>query len=400
MGDNQGPKILIFSTAYFPLVGGAEIAVKEITDRIKDFQFDMITAKIRPNLAKFERHGQVNVYRYRVGLGLGSLDKFLLPIFGFIKAIRLDKKRNYQLIWSIMASQAGVAAAFFKIFQPSKKLLLTLQEGDPEEHLKRYTLGMDFLYKILIKPWHSLPFKKADYLTVISNYLKKRALENKVKVSIEVVPNGVDLEIFNAKIRPFDHDFASQDHGIARSDLGIEPDEKIIITVSRLVKKNGLADLIKAGQYLDFSFKILIIGTGPEEKKLRKLVKKLNLKDKVIFLGHIEYQNLINYYYIADVFVRSSLSEGLGNVFLEAMATGLPIIGTPVGGIPDFLIDRKTGLFCQIKNPQSIAQKIKEILEDDNLRKHLAKNGLRLVREKYDWDKISQKMNKIYHQLV
>jgi glycosyltransferase involved in cell wall biosynthesis len=90
----------------------------------------------------------------------------------------------------------------------------------------------------------------------------------------------------------------------------------------------------------------------------------------------------------------------LGNVFLEAMATGLPIIGTPVGGIPDFLIDRKTGLFCQIKNPQSIAQKIKEILEDDNLRKHLAKNGLRLVREKYDWDKISQKMNKIYHQLV
>jgi glycosyltransferase involved in cell wall biosynthesis len=89
----------------------------------------------------------------------------------------------------------------------------------------------------------------------------------------------------------------------------------------------------------------------------------------------------------------------LGNVFLEAMATGLPIIGTPVGGIPDFLIDRKTGLFCQVKNPQSIAQKIKEILEDDNLRKYLASNGLKLVREKYDWDKIALKMKKIFKKL-
>jgi glycosyltransferase involved in cell wall biosynthesis len=388
----QKLKILIFSTAYFPLVGGAEVAVKEITDRIKDFQFDLITAKIRPNLAKFERHGNVNVYR--VGLGLGSLDKFLLPFFGLIKAIRLDKEKNYRLIWSIMASQAGVAASFFKIFS-NKKLLLTLQEGDPEKHLERYAGGVKVLYRLFIKPWHLLPFKKADYLTVISNYLKKRALENGVKVPIEIVPNAVDLEIF----KPKDKVNAASLFKL-KEDLGIKSNEKVIITVSRLVKKNGLADLVKAGQYLDFSFKILIIGTGPEEKKLRELVKKLNLEDKVIFLGHIGHQDLINYYYIADVFVRPSLSEGLGNAFLEAMATGLPIIGTPVGGIPDFLIDRKTGLFCQVKNPQSIAQKIKEILEDDNLRKHLAKNGLRLVRERYDWDKISQKMNKIYQQLI
>jgi len=85
---------------------------------------------------------------------------------------------------------------------------------------------------------------------------------------------------------------------------------------------------------------------------------------------------------LADVFVRPSLSEGLGNVFLEAMAAGLPIIGTPVGGILDFLKDGETGLFCRIKNPKSIAEKIKEILSDDRLREKLIQNGQKLAEEK------------------
>jgi len=385
MANNQAKKVLIFSTAYLPLIGGAEIAVNEITKRLPNWQFDLITAKIKPGLSKFERIGNINVYR--VGLGLGFLDKFFIPILGLIKAIKLNKERKYSLIWSIMASQAGVAAVFFQIWS-KKKLLLTLQEGDSEKHLERYAGGMKLLYKIFIKPWHMMPFKYADYLTVISNYLKKRALRNGVKAPIKIIPNGVDLEIFKPKER-IDN-----------------KKDKIILTVSRLVKKNGIDDLIKAGQYLYFPFKIIIIGIGPDEEKLKKLAKDLKIQDKVIFQGQVKYNELSKYYALADVFVRPSLSEGLGNVFLEAMACGLPIIGTKVGGIPDFLKDpstgsgQATGLFCKVNDPKDIAEKIKEILKDDNLRKALSKNGLELVREKYSWDKIAQQMENIYLKLI
>jgi len=371
--------ILIFSTAYFPLVGGAEVAAKEITQRLPDWQFDLITARIKSGLKKFERIGNINVYR--VGLGLGFLDKFLLPITGYLKARQLNKKNNYQIIWSVMASQAGVAAAFFKIFHSQKKLVLTLQEGDKEEHLKRYVFGLGFLYKFLIRPWHLLPFRNADAITAISSDLKKRALENGVKVPIKIIPNAVDLKLFRPK------------------EKAAVSGPKIILTVSRLVKKNGVDDLIKAGQYLNFDFKILIIGVGPDESKLKKLTKKLNLENRVEFLGQVEYSNLPDYYHRANVFVRPSLSEGLGNVFLEAMACGTPIIGTPVGGIPDFLIERETGLFCQTGNPKSVAQKIEEILASESLRENLIKNGLEIVREKYNWDNIARQMEGVYDKL-
>jgi len=395
MTINQAKKnVLIFSTAYLPLVGGAEIAVKEITDRINNFEFDMITAKSDKKLPNFEKIGKVNIYR--VGFGLKVLDKFLLPILGFLKGVKLNKERSYQIIWSIMASQAGVGAACFRIFYPAKKLLLTIQEGDPEEHLKRYVLGINFLYKIFIRPWHLLPFKRADYITVISSDLKKRARRSEAKCPIRVVPNGVDLKkflIWPNHPKPNNFQFSNQD---LRKKLGIKEDEKVVITVSRLVKKNGIDDLIKAGQYLEFPFKLLVIGTGLEEERLKELAKDLKIEDQVLFLGHIEHEELPKYSAIADVFVRPSLSEGLGSAFLEAMAAGLPIIGTPVGGIPDFLIDKETGLFCKVRDPKHLAKKIKEVLTDNQLREKIIANGQKIVQEKYNWDNIALKMERIF----
>ena len=81
------------------------------------------------------------------------------------------------------------------------------------------------------------------------------------------------------------------------------------------------------------------------------------------------------------------------------MAAGLPIIGTPVGGILDFLKDGETGLFCRIKNPKSIAEKIKEILSDDRLREKLIQNGQKLAEEKYSWDIIARQMEKIFKKI-
>ncbi|MBU1092029.1 glycosyltransferase, partial [Patescibacteria group bacterium] len=86
--------------------------------------------------------------------------------------------------------------------------------------------------------------------------------------------------------------------------------------------------------------------------------------------------------------------------FLEAMAAGLPVIGTPVGGIPDFLIDKQTGLFCKPRNPQSIAEQVKILTKDENLKNKIANNGEKLVFEKYNWTIISQKMQVVFNKLL
>lgn len=382
--------ILIFSTAYFPLESGAEIAIKEITQRLPDWHFDLITARIQSKSTKFEKIGNINVYR--VGFGL-PFDKFLLPLFGSLKARKLEKKGSYGLIWSVMASQAGVAAALFKIFYPAKKLLLTLQEGDPEEYLKRYVFNIDFLYKFLIRPWHLLPFKRADYLTVISDDLKKRAQKSGIKCPVEIVPNGVNLALFFKN-------YPENELAGLKNKLGKKKDDKFIIHTGRLVFKNALDDVIKALSYLSENIKFVLSGDGSDLVKLQSLIKKLKLENRVIFLGFLPHQEMLKYLKISDIFIRPSLSEGLGSSFLEAMAAGLPIIGTPVGGIPDFLIDRETGLFCQVKNPKDIALKVNLILTDNSLRQKLIISGQKLIAEKYNWNIIAQKMERIYLKLL
>jgi len=397
MSKNQEPRILIFSTAYFPLIGGAEVAIKEITNRIHGFKFDLITARIDSKLAKYEKIGNINVYR--IGLGW-QLDKFILPIFGLFKAIRLNKQRDYGIIWSIMASQAGVAASFFRILKPKKKLLLTLQEGDLEEHLQRYVLGLEFLYKLLIRPWHRMPFKKADHLTVISYDLKERALKNNVKVLIDIVPNGVNVEHFSQT-------FSEQELDNLRKELHKGKDDIFIIHSGRIAVKNALEDVVKSLQYLPDNVKFFIMGDGASRKKLETIARDLNIDHRVIFFGLYDYRNLPKYLAVSDIFIRPSLSEGQGISFLEAMAAGVPVIATPVGGIVDFLFDpdanpdkKSTGLFCQVRDPKSIAQKIRQILNNEQIRKTLIENGLKLVQEKYDWDLIAKKMKKIFKNLI
>ncbi len=410
--DKNIKKVLIFSTAYFPFVGGAEVAVKEITNRIDNCVWALITARMDRKLPKQERVGNVDVYR--VGTGRKTIDKILLPISGFLKAVKLHKKNNYDIAWPIMASQASIAASFFKIFKPKVKLLLTLQEGDEEEHLKRYVFGSNLLYKIFIQPWHLLVFKKADFITAISNDLKQRAVNNKVKCGVEVVPNGVDVDRFQIS----DFRFKISDF---KKELGIKENEKVVITTSRLVKKNGINDLINAmPKLLITKYKLLILGVGSDEKELKKLVKDLKIEDKVMFLGQVDHKDLPKYLWASDVFCRPSLSEGLGNSFLEAMSAGVPVVGTAIGGIPDFLQDGKssfapsdaktlagkkatadkTGWFCKVKNPKSIAEKIKYILDEKNKDevRRVVENAGKLVEKKYNWEIIAVKFKEIFNE--
>lgn len=392
-------KVIIFSFAYYPkYVGGAEVAVKEITDRIgpEDIQFDMITFRFERSIPKYEKIGNVNVYR--VGLGLKPLFplcKLLFPITAFIKSVCLQRKNNYSGVWSIMANRAGFASLFFKTFYPKIKFLLTLQEGDTLDYPEK-RMG---ILKLFLNPLFKKIFTKADAIQAISNFLADWGRNMGAKGEVVVVPNGVDIS-------KFARDLSKKEIDETRTKFISSPDDKLIITTSRLVPKNAVNDVISSLKYLPNKFKFIIIGSGPDLNKLKQLAEKEKVESRVFFLGLIDYSDIPQYLKAVDVFIRPSLTEGMGNSFIEAMAAGIPVIATPVGGIIDFLFDpdknndkNPTGLFCNIKDPKSIAENILKITENRELRDKIVKNAKIMAVEKYDWNLIAPKMREIFFKL-
>ena len=370
-------RVAIFSLAYSPFVGGAEIAVKEITDHLPN-HFFCFTHRFDNSWPKKEKIGNVEVFR----LGKkSSLAKIIYIFWAWRAAERLHKEKPFEAIWAIMAAYAGFAALLFKLRHPRIHFLLTLQEGDSEAHiLKR--VGIFY-------PAWTWIFKKADYIQAISNYLADFGKKYGARCPVEVVPNGVDVDKFkiqNSKFKITDQN------------------PKVIITTSRLVYKNGVDILIRSLSELEklqiTNYKLQILGSGPDEQKLKTLAKELGVEDQIEFLGHVVPEKILEYLEKADIFVRMSRSEGLGNSFLEAMAAGLPVIGTNVGGIPDFLRDGETGLFAKVDDAADCAQKIKRLMDDQDLRRLLGENGRKLVEEKYNWNQIADKMGYIFNKLT
>lgn len=377
---NKSKRILMFSSNYLPHIGGAELALNEITKRIREFQFDLITSNLDKSLPEQEKIGNVMVYRTgNAGAFLKILlPKSLFPIFAYLKARQLTRKFGiYNMVFALQASQGAGAAWLYKILNRGIPSILDVQEG---KQLKKQGILLNFFRNLIIK--------KADVIVTISSYLKNYVRAINPKAEIMVIPNGVTKQQFSA----------SRDLDLRRS-LGFDNNDKIIISASRLVEKNGISDLIEAQKYLRLdNIKLMIVGTGKLEKELRFKTTQLNLNKKVKFIDIVEHNQLPAYLGIADVFVRPSLSEGLGTAFLEAMAAGVPVIGTPVGGILDLIKDGETGLLCNVGDPKDIAQKIETVIDNDDLRQKLISNAKRAVDENYDWDVIASRFRDLFHK--
>lgn len=384
-------KILIFSFVYYPrFIGGAEIAIKEITDRINsnEIEFDLIALRIDKSLPKFERIGNINVYR--IGFsgkqnkssdslsGFLHLNKYLYPFLAALKANQLNKKEKYNAIWGMMANYSGFGALLFKLGHISIPFILTLQEGDPIDYIKKRVRFVSPLFRMI--------FTRADSIQTISNYLSDFAKNMGAIAKPIVIPNGVDVKSFQLS------DFSEKDKNNLRLKFNISFDDNVLITTSRLVVKNAVGDIIESLLYLPSNTKLLILGTGYQEEELRVKVDRLGLTQKVNFLGFVSHSDMPKYLKISDVFIRPSLSEGFGNSFIEAMASGLPVIATSVGGIIDFLKNKETGLFCEVNDPKDIARKVEIYLRDINLRKEIVDNAMHMVIDKYDWNIVAKDM--------
>jgi len=151
--------------------------------------------------------------------------------------------------------------------------------------------------------------------------------------------------------------------------------------------------------------KLVLIGDGPDKEMLERLANELNLGSNVVFAGKVTHKELERWYPTADVFVLPSIvtsegdTEGLGVVFLEAIASGTPIIGSNVGGIPDIIKHNKTGLLAPQKDTDALADAIIKVLTDSTLNRKLRKNAIDFVKERFTWDLVADRFAGLFRRI-
>lgn len=390
-------RVLIFSLTYYPdLVGGAEIPIKKTTDRInpRDISFDMITLRFNSNLPEKERIGNITVHR--VGFTkpdprIGELvkpplkwNKYLYPFLSFWKARQLHREHHYDAVWSVMTSYASFGALFFKLAYPSVRYLFTLNDGDPIEHLKKRAR--------LVYPLFRRLFTKADLIHVPSIYLGNFAREMGYRGEVVLVPNALDIE-------DFVRSYPEGEIEAIRKKLGKKKGEVFLITTSRLVKKNAVDDIIKSLKFLPHHVAFIVLGKGPDLGMLQEFAQKEGVEKRVQFLGHVDLREIPKYLQACDIFVRPSLSEGMGNSPIEAMAAGIPVIATQEGGLVDSIIDpdrnpgqTPTALAVNARDPKGVARQVKRFMERKDEREQIIKNAKHFATTRYNSQNIDRAM--------
>ncbi len=352
-------KVLMPATHYYPVIGGIETWTRNIAERISQkAKVFVVTGRVKNQPKKEERNG-VKIWRTSL-LVLSNLSASpliytlsLLP-FVFFKSLALMKKEKIDVLHcqGFLSSFLGFCLSRLS----GVPYIVTVQRLEGKRN-----------------PLKNFVYRKAAVCIGASRAVGDNFRKVGVK-NIEIIPNGVDLDRFK--------------------ELERKPhDGFVVMTIARLEKVKGINYLIEAAARSELQRRsnllISVIGDGSERKNLESLAKKLNLKDRVKFLGEIPNEMIPEYLSAADCFVLPSLKEGFGIAVLEAQAAGVPVIGTRVGGILDLIEDGKTGLLVAPANPQAIAEAINKIY-----------SGLKFPQinlEKYNWQNIADKVYEVYH---
>lgn len=232
----------------------------------------------------------------------------------------------------------------------------------------------------------------SNLIISVNQYEHKLAVEKGIipETKIITIPNGVDLQKFDFLI----------DRTKKRRELGIPENMHVVGTVCRLAKQKDPQTFIKAAYYILRERKdtvFLLIGGGEMEVELKREIQKQSWKDFVIFTGwRDDVKEILK---ILDIFVLSSLWEGLSIALLEAMAAGLPIIATDIKGNRELIKDNVNGLLMSPKNAKDLARKIQYLLDHYGIAQRLGEKARQMVEQNYNVHKNFQQVESIYLEL-
>jgi glycosyltransferase involved in cell wall biosynthesis len=381
-------RLCIVTHTFLPHVGGIERVVYEQSKRLLKRNFEPMVITNRIDTPKSYVVDGINVECYEslnTGFRLGIPYSIPTPtsLETFLKAVKSSEMvhaHGHPYLTSLLA--AKLAKRYSKPFVLTQHNTFIKYDSifDSVERLNDLTVGKETL-------------KEADKIITVSNATKDYVLSLGAKPEkIKVLHNGVDLVHF----RPL----AGKREEIRRK-LGIPQNSIVVLTVRRLVYKNGIDTLIEGANIAvkkNPKITFLVVGKGPDLNSVQMRIRQLGIESNFRLTGFVKDEDLPFYYNAADFFVLPSKSgEGLPLVALEAMACGLPVIATDVGGIKEILME-DYGKLVPPNQPELLAT---AVLEFSNVDWSSRRLELRLVmEEKFSWDKNVETLVGIYEELI
>jgi len=377
--------ILIINYEFPPVGGGGGIATYYIARELyrKGYTVTVLTSHFK-ELRWYEEVEGIHVYRVPVMrkrrdyCSVVEMASFILTSFPML--LYLLSKHRYDLLHIFFGVPSGplgyIAKKLFGI-----PYLIRMGGGDvpgfrPFQYKHLYTV---------LPPVLKMLFRNAKFLVANSTGLRKMAQDVFPEFQIEVIPNGLDTHRFT--------------NGNARV-----PAEKVrILFVSRLIKRKGLQFLIDAipevRKQVKYPFAIKVVGDGPDEKTLTTQIDQLGVGEYFRFYGYVEHGKLPEYYLNADIFVLPSLAEGMPNVVLEAMGSGLPIVATNVPGSEELVKDGENGFVLPPRDSQALAQALITLINQRALREEMGRCSKKIAQG-YTWDIVIEKYIALYQHMV
>jgi len=366
-------KIAILVPAFLPKwLAGTEIATYNIARHLakRRHEVHVITSMDKGMPRENEEAG---FYVHRIGF---PRLKFLGIMVFSLKALFLLKGFNPDLVH---AQNTIMGMPGFLAKKLLRKPYLVWARGSE--------IYLPWLFK---RPMSKLVLKNADAAIALTEDMKTE-MQKICNRDVLVIPNGIDFERFENLSRD-----------AVRCKLQANSDARLVIFVGRFRPEKGVRYLIEAMEIIrqkNQQVRLILGGEGPEEDSLRQLVRQLNLEDCVDFAGQIPNEKVPQYMAASDVFVLPSLSEGLPNVILEAMASGLPIVASKVGGVPQIIKDGENGYLIEPTRPDQIAEKVLLLLENHDLRDAISRNSIQKAKD-YSWENVVWRLEEVYESCL
>ncbi|MBI5742152.1 MAG: glycosyltransferase family 4 protein [Nitrospirae bacterium] len=365
-------QILIVNYEYPPIGGGGGLFTRDIAECMAGLGHGVtVLTSLFRGLKKKENVNGVDVVRvpvlFRNKKEAANLPSMLSYFPSSVYRAYLSMNRGaYDIINTHFAIPSGptgyILARAFRI--PN---VLSIHGGDifdPGKALSPHrTPGLSTVVRAMLN--------KAECVVAQSQDTKQRAICNyRIKREINVIPLGIGRTCFQKK---------------SRLELGFEADETIFCTVGRLVERKNVGGLITilSGIKDKYRFRLLIIGDGPERGCLEKSIAGSGLKDSVFILGNVPDEKKFQIMAASDIYLSTSLHEGFGLVFLEAMECGLPVICYDCGGQNDFLADGRTGFLVRLGNEEEMKKRTVELMTNSELVKRMGAYNKEIVRNYY-----------------
>ena len=366
-------------SGFYPVMGGAERQAQQLAARLIERGIEVcILTRRYPGLKAYEEIEGVPIHRvFTLGKGrvLASLSYTISSLLWLFR-----NRTMYQIIHCHRAESPATIGVLAKLLY-GKKVVVKISGGDlglVNQAIRRKLLST------------------VNVCVALTGGMRAKLVKcGFPEAQIEIVPNGVDTN----RCMPLSRKAQLS----MREKLGLPVDEKLVIFVGRLHPVKGLDTLLYAWQKVSQSIEIdrarlLIVGEGPQEPFLRQLVSQLGLEATTLFLGRRD--NVVKYLQSTDVFVLPSLSEGLSNALLEAMACGLAVVATNVGGNSEVINNFENGILVEPKDFGQLAGALLMVLNDVALNKRLGEQARKVIEERYSLDNVVDQYLRLYGSLM